>query len=358
MIINLGKNFIVQSILCPNSNLGSKENFGDYSLHKRSRTGLSYPKRRKGSRPFAELEADMTLCMAAICDEGVTPRIVIGADARVEVGWAGANVGFKLNWAGQPGWPAMLAGEVSKAEDLLATYRSVLKPKDFNRNNIFDKMNEASCAHKEKLCERHVRARLGISFDRFLTKGEHELSPETRRQVLYELQELNFGCELIILGYIDSKHPYIFTVDGSGEVTRHQSFASIGTGSIIANATLYQRGQGFTLPIETTLYNLYEGARLARIAPGVGEIENFLIIDHQEGGSIGARHTNNHYLQCLEKSFAAFGPKPTDKLFEFNSSCFRTVGAPAQPSDSQTSEDQPSPYSEASQETDQTSSDD
>jgi hypothetical protein len=132
----------------------------------------------------------MTLCMAAICYDTETNahRIVVGADRRAEVDWAGGNVALKYGTA-RKGWSALIAGDMSKAEEFLATCRTVFSKDDepFTRDNIFDKFNEASCAHKEKLCRRYVRQQLGIDFDRFLDKGESELLPEVRGRIFHEM---------------------------------------------------------------------------------------------------------------------------------------------------------------------------
>lgn len=83
----------------------------------------------------------MTLCMAAICynHDKDRPQIVFGMDQRAEVSWAGGNVAFKFAWATK-NWAALAAGELSKAQDFLATCHSVLgfeEVKPLTRDDMF-----------------------------------------------------------------------------------------------------------------------------------------------------------------------------------------------------------------------------
>src|ERR1700687_2186219 len=97
---------------------------------------------------------DMTLCIAAACWEAEEePRIIICSETRVESGWAGAKIAHKHAWI-TPHWQALMAGELSKAEDFAATCTETLKAGVFSSENIFDRLNEASAKHKAKLCER------------------------------------------------------------------------------------------------------------------------------------------------------------------------------------------------------------
>ena len=86
------------------------------------------PKRRqKPSRlPW---EADMTLCLAAICVARIPSddyRIVFGSDRREDASWVGGDVAFKFDWISK-GWAALIAGEISKSLDFLSTARAALE---------------------------------------------------------------------------------------------------------------------------------------------------------------------------------------------------------------------------------------
>jgi hypothetical protein len=297
--------------------------------------------------------------MAAICYDHDTKqsRIAFGFDSHAEVAWAGGNVAFKFAWATKK-WPALIAGDTSKAEDLLSTCREVFEEDDeeLNRNNIFDKFNNVSCVYKEKLCRRYVRQQLGIDYERFLTQGEDELPPELRGRIFHELARLDYECELLIFGFTrrvnaageDISIPHIVEIDRYGEVSLHQNFGAIGTGSVIAKSTLYQREQMSFLPIEETLYHLYEAARLAsQSAPSVGEIHQLQILDQllDEESSIRLTSTNYDCFRVLADVFQEVGQKPLIPIDKFSAEHFKTIipfneEEETQQSDSETSEGQ------------------
>ncbi|MDX6696210.1 MAG: Proteasome subunit [Blastocatellia bacterium] len=326
-----------------------KDDF-NYSLYKSDLVKLGCHKKRRTSRPFAELEADMTLCMAAKasdydynCD-----LIVLAADKRAEASWAGGDVSTKWG-AGHQYWPALFAGEISKAEDFLATSKATLAGDEITALNIFDKFTHVSNVHKEKLCQRYVRQELGISFERLLTQGENELPPEVRARIFHELGRLEFGCDIIICGFTDEDEPHIIEIDTNGEVYSHQNFAAIGTGAVIAKSTMYHRGQTRFKTLEATLYTLYEASRMAYgTAPGVGEIKHFNVIERKDNGGIEITRTNEKCMKVLEAKFDELGPKPLGWIPAMDASCFyeRRPATPlpesavAQPSDSETSEGQ------------------
>jgi len=265
--------------------------------------------------------------MVAICDEGPERRIVFCADRRAEVGWAGGEVAWKIKVGGANLF-ALIAGETSKAEDLLSTSRDLtLGFRPSVTDNLFDKFNEISSAHKKKLCERFVQKRLGITFERFLANGATELTPEIRNQVLHQLTELDFGCEILLIGFSDAE-PFIFEIDQFGEVIQHDNFGAIGTGAVIAKSILYQRRQIMGLTLEYTLYNLYEASRLARIAPGVGEITEFGVMTcKKKDESLNSlRVTTPACLEKLDETFKIVGPQELTTPLVLDESCFRWTG--------------------------------
>ena len=274
----------------------------------------------------------MTLCIAAACWEAEEePRIIICSETRVESGWAGANIAHKHAWI-TPHWQALMAGELSKAEDFAATCTETLKAGVFSSENIFDRLNEASAKHKAKLCERLIQTRLGMSYERFLTQGAQELTAELRNRLLYEVQDLNFGCSLIVFGFIeDDPFPSIFCIDEDGEVIRRQNFAAIGTGAVIAEAVLYQREQQNVDNIPTTLYNVFEAAAISEKskAPGVGETRTFgLVAPSPSVNKINVvSMTGFETLAILKKYFEEYGPKSITDVSKLSVKCFQRLSA-------------------------------
>ncbi len=305
--------------------------------HNARREPLSYEPKQKKRLPW---EADMTLCLAAICSApGVYGeyKIVFGADRRAEASWVGGDVAFKFNWITR-GWAALIAGDTSKSLDFLSTARAAFETDrtPVNRNNVFDRFNDISCAHKEKLCQRFIRQQLGISFDQFMSQGEDEIPLDLRGRLFHEMGRLEYGCELLVFGFTKyvlhsgdvTFEPKIVEIDRYGEVSMHQNFAAIGTGAVIATSTLYQRGQSAFTSLESTIYRMFEAAHLAhKSAPGVGKIPQFQILDPPtvaDDTLIRMKGTNQKCLEIMESTFEAIGPKPMINLPSL-SNCFEVI---------------------------------
>lgn len=269
----------------------------------------------------------MTLCMAAACEENGEPRIAAWSDTRIETSWGGADIGYKWGWVAYPKWHALMADDPSKAAEVTATFRSVLQPEEFTLNNITDKLSEAACLHKEKLCNRWARQKLGVSYERFLTQGEREFSPEIRNRFLYQIETLNFGCDLLIFGFLTQDDPRLFTCDHFGEIADEQDFAAIGSGSFVAESVLFQRQQHRQRSMSATLYCLYEAFRLTTKtkAPGVGEVPNAAVIAPVDASVPRIRTVTEKGFKNLAKTFEKFCPKEITELPEIDDDCLKAL---------------------------------
>jgi hypothetical protein len=252
--------------------------------------------------------------MAAACQEQGAARIVALADTRIETDWAGANTGFKYEWLAEPDWPMLIAGDISSAKEFAKTCRSVLDPSEFTVLNIADKLTEAALAHKRKLAERLVRSTLNIPFERFVKHGEKEVPPDIRNRLWYDLGQLDLGCSAIVYGFL-SERSQLFLIEGSADVKICPDFIAIGTGSVVAQSTLYYREQSGACSIERSLYNLNEAFLLARDrAPGVGGDANATICAPNETGGMDTYLVLSKYHAKLYAAFKRYGPKPAKNV--------------------------------------------
>jgi len=260
--------------------------------------------------------------MAAACQEKGELRIVTWADTRSEIDWAGANIAHKYDHVAGPHWHSLMAGELSKGKEIAATYRSVLKPEEFTEDNIYDKLNEAACVHKEKLTKQLVRKRLAMSYDRFLTKGEKELTSDVRNRTLYAIEKLEFGADLIVCGFLNGL-PHIYFMGGDAEVIRQENFAAIGTGDVIAQSLLHYREQHLAMPLEKTLYHMYEAFLMAyqSKAPGVGDISQVAVLSPGSNNTVTVRLGLSSLMRHLDLSFQKYGPKMVGDIPPLPSKC-------------------------------------
>lgn len=256
----------------------------------------------------------VTLCIAAtgfVGDEANRQmKIVFGWDAREENQFTGGDVAFKVEFVGS--LLALQAGEGSAPEDFLATCRSCL-PDNLNFSNAFDHLNAAVGTHKRKLCQRKAQNKFGIDYERVLTNGEQELPADTRERFFYDLEKLDPGYEVIIFGF-SGGGPLIFVVDGYDVRMCTQTFATVGSGAVIAETVLYQRKQQFGIHLDYTVYNVYEAFSLASgAAPGVGAFTIGIASPTSDPKvPVDWQFVNEDGKKVLEKAFQKFGPRPVD----------------------------------------------
>jgi hypothetical protein len=196
-------------------------------------------------------------------------------------------------------------------------------------------LSEAAAIHIKKLTERYVSMKLGISFERFLTRGEHEVPADVRNQLWYEIGHLNLGCEMIVSGFWNGM-PLVFKIDREGTVLRVEHFAAIGSGAAIAESVLYQREQRLGDELNETLYNVYEAFKMAsQIAPAVAGGPQMWIAEPEinNRAEIVEQYVTRSGLKVLEKCFKKYGPKKAknipvlkdDNLYTFPTKMIRDI---------------------------------
>jgi len=266
---------------------------------------------------------DMTLCLAAISAGSRHPprklqfSLVSCTDERIETDIAGGNFGCKKKAVTHDdGWQALWADGEADADDFANTLKDVLQPETFTPTNIVSKLSEAAAIHIKKLTERHVSVKLGISFERFLTHGEHEVLADIRNQLWYEIKHLNLECEMIVSGFWNGM-PLLFKIDREGTVSRAEHFAAIGSGAAVAESVLYQREQCLGNELNETLYNVYEAFKMSsQIAPAVAGGPHMWIAEPElnNRAEIAEQYVTRSGIKVLERCFKRYGPKKAKNI--------------------------------------------
>jgi hypothetical protein len=260
----------------------------------------------------------VTVCIAATCKENKEPRIIICADKKIGTWVAGAEVGFKFSWATR-NWPALIAGELRRAEELLATCSSYLSTVSLNWKNIFDEIKKPVLMQKEKLADEYVRGKFGFSYDHLRTHGKRELPASLLYETFSAIKDLELGCQLLIVGFLDhgahKNETHIFVVERDFSVAHHSPFAAIGTGGIVAEAALYQRKQLSHRKLGDTLYNVFEAKSLSEISEGVGPSTDMAVLSPAPNptASIDSRFVNQVGFQALKQMYEQYSLKEVTK---------------------------------------------
>jgi hypothetical protein len=266
----------------------------------------------------------VTLCVAAECQrhKRFFNAVVFASDFEVEGGIASAEIGVKVAMASSEEYPILMAGTQTRAINLAQIVAGFAEqqhaPPDKDSLPLhWDAILEDSVRlAKHKVAEELVSSRFGISYQQFLANGKTSFPDDIFRETIAEIGRTSLDCWLIVLGFHHSD-PMLYRISDIGTVETCQNFAAIGSGSYIAEASLFQRSQRSTNDLGTTIYNVYEAMRLGAIAPGVGKKFEIGIAEWDwyekpnphNRGEVKISYLEPQYYKYLDKRFGRFGPK-------------------------------------------------
>lgn len=295
----------------------------------------------------------MTLCITAVCDDRskTEPKIVLCADMERAVEGIGASeTEDKLGFV-KKGWPTLVAGTISRANELINVYAGYLKEHEteITEFNLIDHLRKPAHLQKEKLVDEYLRQT--YSFDRayFYGAGSTALPETFVSAVTDNISRIKLDGSLIIAGFSNetdldsgavSPRPFLAIVDEITDVSSSQEyvrleyeFAAIGSGQYTALSSLYRREQDSANSLRRTLYKVYEANRLSEKVPGVGERYIALYILHSDGHVEELTKEGYDYLSDI---YDEFGPQKIDskklmdkkEFFQLLDSPTRTVKLP------------------------------
>lgn len=259
----------------------------------------------------------MTLCIAAVCQRD--RRIVIATDWKAGTDEAAAENEDKLYWV-TDSISVMIAGVISRAVELKDTYRQLfawmnqqIPPVIATSDNISDMLKRGMANYRRKRADEYTHNKLALSHKAFLEAvGKSQVPRSVAVETFAEIAKLELECELIITFFDRDKNAFAYKVNDCG-IELCNNFAAIGTGSTIAEATLYQRKQEARMRIATTVYNVFEAMELGSISPTVGAEHTINILRAPNTKSETVRSTmtepTSDAYTVLEEAFKTFGPK-------------------------------------------------
>jgi 20S proteasome alpha/beta subunit len=259
----------------------------------------------------------MTLCIAAVCQEQRSERIVIGTDWKAGTDIAAAENEDKLYWI-TDNIAVMIAGTITRAVDLKNTYSQYFsslteQPPKITAPNISDTLREPLTIYLEKRADEYTQSKIKLSYEKFLEAvGKKQIPKAVATEIFSELGKLELEAELIICLYTDDGAARVYRVDDSG-LALCNNFVAIGSGSTIAEGALYQRKQESRMRVGTTLYNVYEAMKLGSISPTVGSEHTLSVLRRPRKGETvmsGMVDPSESTNRLLARTFKNYGPKP------------------------------------------------
>jgi 20S proteasome alpha/beta subunit len=250
----------------------------------------------------------MTLCIAAECKG----HVIVGSDFRGEIGFTSAENQNKLEWI-EKTWPVLIAGTVPRAHDLVAAinreFSETRKKKEpIDKSNIATILREAARKQKYQLAGQITASELGIPYGTFLKNGKEFLSEKAFEDIETGIRKQDLDCQIIVV-FFDKGQSYIYTIDSDLSVSLEDNFCCIGSGSDLANSSLYFREHDADQILRTSLYRVFEARQVARRAPGVGEKFAISVFRQDRKGTIVWQRLKEEGFRKLGTHFNRLGPK-------------------------------------------------
>lgn len=228
----------------------------------------------------------MTLCVAVAGQDHGVSRIVVASDWRVETETSSSEVQNKFYWIDK-NWPALIAGDPSRALELIATFRGLFKRFEekhvaINSTNIYDLLKVPLRRFKAKLSDEYVSQKYGITYKEFLSKGKAMFPEDRFDRLCHDIERIDLECDLIICRFLGGE-PYIFRIHSTGRLELCEHFAAIGSGTDLAESSLQLREHEEDLPLSQAIFHVYEAMTLGAKAPGVGKVFTISVLSNPRG---------------------------------------------------------------------------
>jgi hypothetical protein len=231
---------------------------------------------------------------------------------------AGADTQDKLYWIGDD-VAVLIAGTITRAIELkntIITYfeqrkkRALSPPKAADLCDLF----RIPVIHfKRKLVSEYIGLKFGMSYKDFLgAVGLKQIPESVAAEVFGTMKTITQNCSLLLCMFDDDKHARVIEINDDGTLEIVESFAAIGSGSLIAESVFFQREHTDDDTLGATLYHVFEAMKLGSIAPGVGKhfTINVLHPRDRDHPDLHGQVLNDKGMAFMESQFRKRGPKP------------------------------------------------
>jgi 20S proteasome alpha/beta subunit len=233
--------------------------------------------RHKQKRPSVRRKA-VTVCIAARCrtsDKHNKYCLVTVSDTKLSTGsYSGEMATLKLRRF-SPHWLCLIAGTFAHHVPLVDRIGDAIGNEAVPYEKIQKVCTDAFIAENKRLVEESVLSPFGLTLEKFL-KSRKDLGDSLYERTWAEVSRVKIDCQMLVCGF-DPHHPHIFvvenpTMDRLGFVTNcdFPGFAAIGSGSYLADSTLFALQQNPARFIEETIYMTTAAKFAAESASDVG----------------------------------------------------------------------------------------
>jgi hypothetical protein len=263
-------------------------------------------------RPYP-WERDVTVCIAATCDNDGETKIVICTDKKASNVLGSSETHLKIRDL-RHGWRCLTSGTESDINALAYLYDLQFFDKEkLKYNKIDETIKQPLYERKRILADEYVRNRFAMSHEDFLKTGKERLPSDIFHDAVQRISAIDLKAEFIVVGFIEDT-PEIYFTESTGKAHAATHFAVIGEGEYVASSALMRRGQYNWLSLELTLYNVYEAKKLAEAVGSVGTKTNLAVIGKDGEAKLLGLDIDNQ----LEALYNKYGPQPVPEELKFD----------------------------------------
>jgi hypothetical protein len=233
-------------------------------------------KRKPPEEPFPKAPTNMTVCIAALCNNDT---LVAVSDRKVTISDLGEydSVAAKMVILPTHNISILIADNLSAQSAVFAELRKIIMPTDTDINHL--PVNEVAKLYKTianriqtETENEPIFRKYGLTAETFISR-QHEMSDWFISRVADELSEVDPPpVAAVIAGYDENDRPQIYRMaKGSLTIETEGGFAAVGSGQWHATAAMmdFQFTRG--CPVPEGIFKTYAAKKRAQIATGVGD---------------------------------------------------------------------------------------
>jgi hypothetical protein len=205
------------------------------------------------------------------------------------------------------GFTALISGTVPVAREFSAIVSEELQRCAVDLSEIIARLRRSMTIQKQRHADEHLGARVGMSYADFQETGGKALPEDLYRDLAWEIRNQFLEIELIVAGFVG--HQSVIIKLSGEKVMICDHYAVIGSGTLIAEASLLHREHSELCRVDLATYRAYEAKRLSERALGVGRATSIMALHDSEAGTM-LDLFHQERLPLLEQEFQRFGPKP------------------------------------------------
>ncbi len=222
----------------------------------------------------------MTICMAAICENGGEAAVVVASDRMVT--WASLTEFEhrvpKVRQIG-PTAVALIAGDALTGTRMAEEVATEKAGQVLSVEQFADALAEKYVAIRLECVEADLLQTRGLSLQTF-HQIQQQLVPQIAGSIDLQMQQYDIGVELLVAG-VDGSGGHVFTIHNPGGRHQHHDVighAAVGSGMIHALQSMIGFRHAAMQPLKETIFRVYVSKRRAELAPGVGRETDLVVI--------------------------------------------------------------------------------